>query len=212
MESKVKSKTPAFVNWREISIFLFSAICSALFVYTIFFNLLQKSADFSSRDKGHIAFPDLQQKEEPLIADFKFTDYVSGKKNFTVNAEKFYLRNKKVNPLGFRIAAGKSVEMEKVGMVFYKDGSPVSRITSKYASMDMKNKNIIFEGHPALITEDKRILAAEKIVWDNNKKSLYAQDRCVLGAGGKRYLADRIDSDVELKNFSIDGKSDKRRN
>ena len=137
------------------------------------------------------------------MSGFSFTEYESGDRIFTINAESFYLRNKKVEPFGFRIALGKSAELEGVEVIFYRDDKQISRIWSKSAIMDMMKKDIVFQGKPVLITEDKRTLSAEKIVWDNFQNKLSAEEGCAIAAGGKMRFGDKINTDIELKDFTI---------
>jgi lipopolysaccharide assembly outer membrane protein LptD (OstA) len=71
--------------------------------------------------------------------------------------------------------------------------------------MDIRKKDIIFEGRPALITEDKKVLGGDKITWNNNSQRLFAQGRCFIGAGGETKEADRVHADVALNNFTMEG-------
>lgn len=143
------------------------------------------------------------QAENPLFDGFQFTEYTNGKKSYSLQAENFYLRNKLVKPFGFRIAFGKSAELGGVTVTFYRDDRPVSTLYSRGAVLDVRHKDIIFEGNPALLTGDKRTLSAKKIFWSNTARRLTAEDRCILGAEGKRYSAARINTDVELIDFTL---------
>ena len=144
---------------------------------------------------------------EPLMTGFQFTEYSQGKKYFTVDAEKFYLRNKKVNPLGFRIALGKCAELENVKVVFYADNRPVSYLTSRTAILDSKNKDMVFQGKPLLITEDKRVMEADTIGWNNADRRLVAYDHCMIGAEGTTRRADSISTDAALRDVTIGHRS-----
>ena len=144
-------------------------------------------------------------EEEPVITGFQFTGYSFGNKIFTINAERLYLRNRKVKPFGFRIAFGKLAEIEEVCVTFYKDNKPVSRLNSNQATMDMKRKDIIFHGKPVLVTEDYKVLTAESFTWNNAQMRLEAKDKCSLGAEGKIRRATSIATDVEIKDFTISG-------
>jgi len=144
-------------------------------------------------------------QENALMTGFEFTEYNAKDKAFTLKAKKFYLRNKKVKPFGFRIAFGKSAEMEDVKVIFYKDNKPISHLYSHTAIMDQKNKNIVFKDNPALVTKDGRTLSARKIIWNSFKKRLEAKGGCILGADGKRRSADKINTDVELRSFTVIG-------
>ena len=149
-------------------------------------------------------------QENALMDEFEFTEYNAGDKAFTLKAKKFYLRNKKVKPFGFRIAFGKAAEMEDVKVIFYKDNKPISQLHSRTAIMDQKNKNIIFQNKPVLVTKDGRTLSARKIIWNNFKKRLEAKGGCMLGADSKRRSADKINTDVELKDFTITGEGENK--
>jgi hypothetical protein len=147
--------------------------------------------------------PQVSLQEQPTIIGFEFTKYVSGKKYFTLTAEKFYLRDRKVKYLGFRIPFGKSSELEAIKVTFYKDNIPVSYLSSRNAFMDMKRKNILFEGDSMIITQDKSILSANKIFWQNADMRLRAEGDCFLGEHGRTYTDNIITTDAELKNFKI---------
>lgn len=149
-------------------------------------------------------------EEEPFITGFELTEYNAGKKVFTVKAEKFYLRNKKIQPFGFRIATAKSADLEKIEATFYKDNKPVSYLYSKTGIMDRKSKNIIFNGRPGLITEDKKTLSAQKITWDNAHKRLLAEGRCVVGIAGNNQIMDSVNTDIELSSFTVTDKDKER--
>lgn len=141
---------------------------------------------------------------KPLISGFSLTEYDSGNKAFTINAEKMFLRKKKVRPFGFRVALGKSAQMDDVEIIFYKDNQAVSNLASQKATIDIAKKDIIFDGKPIMMTQDKRMLGADKITWNNSTKQLFAQGRCFLAAEGKIYNGKTINSDVELKNFTME--------
>lgn len=141
--------------------------------------------------------------EKPIITGFQLVGYDKANKLFVVNAKEMYLRNRKIEPFGFRLAIGKSAELENVEATFYKDNEQISCLYSKSAVMDIKKKNILFDGKPFLITKDKKTLSAEKIAWDNAQRSLVAEGRCVLGMDGKNQAVSLVKTDVGLDNFTI---------
>ncbi len=177
---------------------------------TIGFILLYMAGTFFLHNsRQHFSNPPalkLAPKDEPLMTGFQFTEYYKGTKDFALNAERFYLRNKKVKYFDFRIAIGKSIEMEGVEVTFYKANKPVSHLYSNAAIMDANKKNIVFQGKPVLFTEDRRTLSAREIFWNNSEKRLSAEGGCILGADGKRQSGDAINADVELKNFIVTDK------
>ena len=182
---------------------LTGAIATGFFIYNIN-TLYNKKIPLTARITANNNLS-ARQTEEPLISGFEFTEYAKGGRKFSIKAEKFFLKNKLVKPFGFRIATGKTAELKGVDVVFYREGKPVSSIYSKAAVMDMRKKDILFEGKPALVTEDKRTLSARTITWNNFERRISAKGNCILGADGKRYLARSIDSDIELKDFAFKG-------
>ena len=142
-------------------------------------------------------------EEKPLIEGLRFTEHNKKNKVFSIKADRFYLRNKSVRPFNFRVALGKSAELENVEVTFYKGTKPVSYLNSKSAIMDIRKKDIIFEGRPSLVTEDRNTLTAKKFVWNNFKNRLDAKGACVLGKEGRRYFGDVVNTDIELKDFTI---------
>lgn len=158
----------------------------------------------SPQPKSQPLFSQNVSAPKPLISGFSLTEYDSGNKTFTINAEKMFLRKKKISPFGFRVALGKSAQMDGVEIIFYKDNQPVSNLASQKATIDIAKKDIIFDGKPIMMTQDKRMLGADKITWDNSAKQLVAQGRCFIAAEGKIYNGKTINSDVELKNFTME--------
>lgn len=141
--------------------------------------------------------------EKPVITGFQLIGYDKGDKLFVVSAKEMYLRNRKIKPFGFRLAINKSAELEGVEVIFYKNNEQVSCLYSKSAIIDIKNKDILFNGKPFLITKDKKTLSAEKISWDNTQRALIAEGRCILGMDGKNQSASFVQADTGLNNFSI---------
>jgi hypothetical protein len=177
---------------------LFIISAGAISIIIMFYNI----------NIGHKPRPDILEpapRQEALMTGFQFTEYNGKDKAFVINAEKFYLRNKKVRYFGFRVALGKSAELEGVEAEFYEGDKLVSRLHSNAAAMDIKDKNIVFEGAPVLITEDKKMLSAKRIAWDNSQRRLSAEGRCVLAAAGKRHRARRVNADAGLTDFTITG-------
>jgi hypothetical protein len=141
--------------------------------------------------------------EEPIMRGFQFTKYVFGKKIYTVNADTFSLKDKKLGFGSFTTSLAKTTELQHVEVTFYNDNKPVSTIVSMFAEMDMKQKNLIFYGTPSLMTEDNKALSADKMIWRDASNNLLAQGRCFLGVSGQTVTAERITTDVGLNNFSI---------
>ncbi|MCK4883164.1 MAG: hypothetical protein KAS92_09085, partial [Candidatus Omnitrophica bacterium] len=104
---------------------------------------------------------------------------------------------------------------------FYQENSPVSTVRAKKAIVEIPRsiKNIslsalqridFLEGG-VVITEDKRILAADRIELDGEKNLLLAQGNCILRYDGHAVRAHKITTDVELKNFNVEQGKSKRR-
>ncbi len=143
------------------------------------------------------------QKNQPLIDGLELTEFNQGVRVFTLKAKQLYLRNKKVEPFGFRIALGKTAELEDVYVTFYANGEPVSCLHSNKAILDKKNKNITFQGKPLMLGKNHRALSAKEIKWDNANRSFQAQGNCVLSEDGMEHRAEAIKTDIDLNNFSI---------
>lgn len=142
--------------------------------------------------------------EQPLIDGFEFTKYAAGKRIYSLNAQKLYLRDKNLGYSGLRIGLLKQAELEGVKVTFFdQEGRVVSYLNSKSATIDSKRKNISFHGAPALITQDRRVLSAQRIDWEDSQKQLLAQGSCFLGAEGKGYSAPSIKTDPALKIFQV---------
>jgi len=173
---------------------LFIVACLIFYhIVTLLSSSIQKIDD-SSR---------IQSNPEPIIDGFQLTEYNSEGKSFTIDAEKFFIRNKQIKPFGFRIALSKTAELEDVKVTFYKNGEVISYMKSGTASMDTKSRDCVFENKAVLITKDRRILDADRIIWDNSQRTLLAKGDCSLGADGKRQNADVIHTDIGLTNYSL---------
>ncbi len=141
--------------------------------------------------------------EAPVMTGFQLTAYDSGKKSMLIRADKLYVRNRKINPLGFRIALGKSAELEEVDATFFKDNKPVACLHSKTAVMDKKRSNILFKGRPFLLTGSQRSLKAREIFWDNSESKLFAKGNCALGIDKTVHKGATVTTDVELRDFQV---------
>ncbi|MBI5555568.1 MAG: hypothetical protein HY920_06950 [Elusimicrobia bacterium] len=143
------------------------------------------------------------QKNQPLIEGFELTEFNQGKIVFILKAKQLCLRNRKVMPFGFRVALGKSAELQDVDMTFYLNGEPVSCLHSNKALLDKKRKNIVFQGKPAMLTRNHRVLSAQELKWDNDSRSIQAQGNCVLARDGVNQYAEAITTDIDLNNVTV---------
>lgn len=143
------------------------------------------------------------QKPQPLIEGVEFSEFKEGSKIFTLNAKALYLRNRKVEPMGFRVALGKDLELQDVNASFFLNGEPVSCIHSNTALFDKEKKNVTFQGRPFLLTKDHRALSADEIKWDSGAKVFRARGNCALSADGVSQRAEAITADINLNSFSI---------
>jgi hypothetical protein len=141
---------------------------------------------------------------QPLIDGFEFTKYISGKKVYTLNADRLYFRDKKIDYLGLRIGLLKQAQLESVEVTFFDNqGRPASYLNSASAILDVNHKNISFLGSPSLITQDRKVLSAKSISWEDSRKQLSAQGKCFLGIDGHSYSAQTIETDPALKSFKL---------
>lgn len=138
---------------------------------------------------------------------FSFTEYKlknnDVEKSYVISGQKFSTARPKIGI--FRIAIGKVIELESPEITFYKDNLPVALAKSKTATMNPINNSINFYSNVLLITEDKRTLSCEQLKWDNNEKYLLAKGDCILSVEEKITKAEKIKTDIELKNFNIIG-------
>jgi hypothetical protein len=141
--------------------------------------------------------------EEPVMTGFQLTEYTGGKKSMSIHADKLYVRNRKISPLGFRISLVKSAELEEVDATFFKDNKPVACLHSKAAELDKKSNNILFKGGPFLLTESHRSLEAQEIFWNNSERKLLAKGNCSLGTDKGVHQGASITTDMELQNFKV---------
>ncbi|MBL7131353.1 MAG: LPS export ABC transporter periplasmic protein LptC [Candidatus Omnitrophica bacterium] len=143
------------------------------------------------------------------LEDFTFTEYTQTdngiEKNFVLCGKKLQTKNPKIGI--FRIAIGKIIELESPMISFYKDNLLVSTITSKTGTMNPLNKALNFYGNVGLITKDKKTLTCSKLKWYKEKKYLLAEGDSILKAEGKTIRAEKIKTDIELKNFNVVSKN-----
>jgi hypothetical protein len=150
--------------------------------------------------------------KEPLISGFQFQRFDKGKKIYSLTAESFYLRNKKIMPFRFSVSLQKCAELINAKCEFYRNSSSVSEVFSRRAIMDMQKKDIIFVEAPAVVTQDKKVLTAEAITWNDKIQRLLAKGDCVLTDGNRHIKADSIEADIDLTKLDIKGEQDARAN
>jgi hypothetical protein len=160
-----------------------------------FHNQLQLPSSLNA-NKTSINF---RAKTQPLIEGFELIEYYKGMKVFSLKAKQLYLRNRKVEPFGFRVALGKTAELQDVDVTFFANNEPVSCLHSNKAILNQKDKSIIFQDKPFMLTKNHRSLSAKEIKWDNISRSIHAQGNCVLSGDGVSQQAESIQTDITLE-------------
>jgi hypothetical protein len=146
---------------------------------------------------------DFRKNNQPLMETVELTGTSQGAKVFSLKAKQLLLRNPKIEPFGFRVAIGKTAELQDVNVAFYLNEKPVSYLHSNTAVLDKKSKNIVFQGKPLMLTKDHRSLSAREIQWDNLNRSIQAKGDCVLSGAGIKQHAEAIKTEIDLYNFSV---------
>ncbi len=146
---------------------------------------------------------EFRKNNQPLMEIVEFTGMNQGSKIFTLKAKQLLLRNPKVEPFGFRVAIGKTAELQDVNVAFYCNEKPVSYLHSNKAVLDKKSKNIVFQGKPLMLTKKHRSLSARQILWDNLSCSIQAKGDCILSGAGIDQRAEAIKTGIDLNNFSV---------
>jgi len=141
------------------------------------------------------------------VEDFSFIEYMPSeagaemKKSFELSGRKLETKNPRLGI--FRINIGKIVELESPEINFYKDNIAALKAKANAGVMNPINKDISFRGNVFLNTKDKRTLTCDKLRWDNEEKRLLAEGDCILKAGGEVISAEKIKTDIELKDFEV---------
>ena len=149
-----------------------------------------------------------------FLDDFTFTQSIKGdtEKKLVIEAKKLRPQSKRMGL--FSINAVKVMELSDVKVTLYENNLPVSSINSKKAVLNFNRDDkenfaaaltggMEFSGDITIVTNDKRVLQCDRLKADKNFARLLASGNCVLGRAGEVIQADRIDSDIGLRNFSF---------
>lgn len=169
-----------------------------------------------------ISLPKESQKNEKrtcsniFMDDFSITKYGKdgARKLITLSGKRLAPGPKKLGP--FYVSALKEFVISDVRVEFYDTGKITATIVSGKAIFDNgplgfaggRDRGNVFPGRikfiesPCLMTEGRRALSSEVLWWDGMTGAVRAEDGCVLSYELGRLKADRIDSDVYLKNFT----------
>lgn len=149
-----------------------------------------------------------------FLDDFIFTQSIKGdrEKKLVIEAKKLRPQSKRVGL--FSINAVKVMELSGVTVTLYENNLPVSSISSKKAVLNFNNDDkenfaaaltggMDFSGDITIVTNDRRVLQCDKLKMDKNFIRFLARGNCSLSRDGEIIQADRIDSDIKLRNFSF---------
>jgi hypothetical protein len=155
------------------------------------------------------------------LESVSFTEYTDSgsNKKFTINGKGLGLANKRFGI--FLIASAKVLRMADAEVVFYTKNTPDSVLRAKRAMFDapLDGKNDIvkalsrpveFSGDISVLTEDRRTLTCDRLIWDSAKGRFFANGRCVLTYEGNVVKGDSGQTDVLLKDFNFKTDSKKR--
>lgn len=195
---------------RNFKYFSIPAACLAIGLITLLVyaaSLHKKSKNAERRPYTNIS-----------VDGFSITKYSKDGANklLTLSGKRLEPGPKKLGP--FYVSALRELVIKDAKMEFYDDGRITATIVSGKAILmsrsfdpagkqdlgDILPERVKFLDRPCLVTEDRRALASEVLWWDDATGAVRAEDGCVLTYELGRLRADRIDSDIYLKNFSCD--------
>lgn len=175
----------------------------------------------SHSKSANIPGPGISVSNKIYLENVSFTEYVDNgsNKKFTINGKGLGVTAKRLGI--FLIAPAKVLQMTDVEVVFYTQNTPGSVLRAKRAIFDtpLDGKNdmikalsrpVEFAGDISVLTEERRTLTCNTLMWDSAEGRFSASGRCVLTYEGKIVKGDSGETDVLLKDFSFKTDSKKR--
>ena len=158
------------------------------------------------------------------LDNINFTEYTDRgiNKKFTINGKAMGVAPKRFGI--FLIGPFKVLQITDPEVIFYNKNAQASVLRAKKAVFDtpFNNENdkdnmiralsrrVEFTGGISVITEERRTLTCDTLVWDSSKGRFSASGRCVLTYEGKIVKGDLGETDVLLKDFSFKNESRNR--
>lgn len=185
----------AILKSKEKKIFLLIAIVIliSLTLLTVYQHFTIKTNNLTNNLNNK---PNTGKRSFASLKGLSFTETVDNETAFKINAQKAYVRNRKLG--FFRVALQKVTEMEDVKVNLFENGKEITSIRSDYSTLYAGTKNVLFEGNVTCSTKEGKTLKTEKLFWDNKRKILKTE-------GGYIYTA----KDGSMKNgtgFESDNK------
>lgn len=145
-----------------------------------------KSATSKSRD-----FPD------QVLGDFKYIAAdVSGRKEWELRASEAKMFNTK-----------SEIYLYNMAMTFFNyDGTVKSFLSANNGYINTENMNVYSEGKVKIFSENRSILEANKVNWDNSKKLFFSvpEEMVILKRENSVVRGYNMIADTELKEVTLD--------
>lgn len=188
-------------------LFSFVLLCM-LFAYIHKYNSkpqeISIEKQFQAKDiKGRNPYAGLLLSNQSF-EDFDFTKYDKDKKIYRISGKKITGQNKRFGI--FRIAIGKVLEIKDAQVTFYEYDKPVSYLSSSFGEMDLATSELNLSKRPCMITEDKKILICDNIIY-SEESNITGNGNCILKAQGEIVKADIIKADIKLNNYQVINKN-----
>lgn len=137
----------------------------------------------------------------PSFKGFSFTEYDEEGGHFTLSADNFQIRNKKIR--FFRTAMFKEAVMENARVDFFRDNELVSSISSRWAILDLVRMSASFTGSVSVRVGDDKLLECEKLVWSRKAGTIKVTGAFVYREKGKVIRGAGLYSDIFMSKVNI---------
>lgn len=137
----------------------------------------------------------------PSFKGVTFTEYDEGGRSFTLSADSFEIRNKKVR--FFRTAMFKEAVMENVKLDFYQDNQWASSIQGQQAVMDVARMAALFTGAVTIRARGDKSLESESLSWSRQTGAIRVDGSFVYREGKKTIQGTGLYTDNNLSTLNF---------
>lgn len=148
--------------------------------------------------------------------DFNISEY---KGDCLISIEGKWLGLESREMVFFKTALVKDIAVKDIKVTFKEKDKIVSTITANKAVLKIPSgekdivsgifkNDIVFSKNVKLVTNDRKVLLADRLVWDTSDDSLVGSGRCSIRDRGKLFRYNVVQTDLRLDNYRM--KTDKK--
>lgn len=128
--------------------------------------------------------------------------------DFPVDFEKVLARCDNFRSLNLKGVKG--IEIEKVRVGVYRENSLVSSVVSDTAKVDVKNEEIIFDGHVKMASGEDRLIECSQMRWIRNSKRFRTSGSYIARIQGRVIKGNDLETDYLLQEINYNNNGDKK--